>query len=235
MPDGTQSLSQSHIHQGSVQEVRMKKSKPNVRWLAEHQQDEYVRRAKLEGYRSRASYKLLEIDDKYHVIQPAARIIDLGAAPGGWSQVAMRRAGAQGYVLALDLLSMEPLDGVQFIQGDFTASAIQDRLLECLNGKPVDLVISDMSPNLSGMKAIDQPKAMHLAELALELAGCQLRAGGSLLLKCFEGEGIDAMRAELRQHFVRLNTINPRASRDKSREIYMLGRGFTSAEALPRG
>ena len=210
----------------------MKKSKPKARWLAEHQHDEYVRRAKLEGYRSRASYKLLEIDDKYHVIQPAARIVDLGAAPGGWSQVAIRRAGAQGQVLALDLLSMEQLDGVQFIQGDFTTAATQDRLFECLKGKPVDLVISDMSPNLSGMKDIDQPQAMHLAELALDLAGQLLRAGGALLLKCFEGEGIDAMRAEMRQHFEHLNTIKPRASRNKSREIYMLGRGLHNARNM---
>ncbi len=204
----------------------MKKSKTNARWLAEHHQDEYVRRARLEGYRSRASFKLLEIDDKYGLFHSAVRVVDLGSAPGGWSQVAIRRAGTDGFVLALDALGMEQIDGVRFIQGDFTDPAIQDALIECLQTKPVDLVISDMAPNLSGMKDIDQPKVMQLAELALDLARRILCTEGALLLKCFEGEGIDVMRREMRGSFNRLNNIKPRASRDKSREVYLLGRGF---------
>ncbi len=203
----------------------MKKSNP--KWLTKHHADEYVRRARVEGYRSRASFKLLEIDDKYHLIKPAATIVDLGSAPGGWSQVARRRAS--GLVFALDILAMEPLAGVQFIQGDFTDPGTQDKLLAGLQARPVSLVISDMAPNLTGMKDIDQPAAMQLAELALELAGRVLCADGALLIKCFEGEGIDAIRREFRGSFKQLNNIKPRASRGQSREIYLLGRGFKPA------
>ncbi len=203
----------------------MKKSKSNPKWLAEHRADEYVRRARVEGYRSRASFKLLEIDDKYRLIKPAATIVDLGSAPGGWSQVARRRAS--GLVFALDILAMEPLDGVQFIQGDFTEPAIRDQLMEGLQTRPVNLVISDMAPNLTGIKDIDQPGAMHLAELALDLARRVLCADGALLIKCFEGAGIDAIRREFRSSFKQFNNIKPRASRGQSRELYLLGRGFT--------
>ena len=204
----------------------MKRSKSSRRWLADHEDDEYVKRARAEGYRSRASYKLLEIDDKYHILRAGALVVDLGAAPGGWSQIAVKRAGSEGKVIALDILEMAPIQGVEIIQADFTEDSSLEDLLELTGESRVDLVISDMAPNLSGMKDIDQPRSMYLVELAYDFASRVLRRDGALLVKCFEGEGMDATRRLFRGGFGSVSNFKPRASRASSREIYLLGRGF---------
>jgi len=212
----------------------MKKSKSSARWQQAHQEDEYVKRARREGYRSRASYKLIEMDDKYGLIKPGMCVIDLGAAPGGWSQVAASRVGPGGRVIAMDVLAMEPLPGVDFIQGDLTGDEVLERVLEKAGKSGIDLVISDMAPNLSGIRDIDQPRATLLVELAVELADRALREGGSLVAKCFEGEGINEIRASFRQRFEKVVNVKPRASRGKSREIYLIGRGHINAPANNR-
>lgn len=204
----------------------MKRSKSSGRWLAEHESDEFVKKARAQGYRSRASYKLLEIDDKHSLLKPGQCVVDLGAAPGGWSQVAVDKVGDKGAVFALDILAMEPVEGVQFIQGDFTQAAVLGDLLDATADQRVDLVISDMAPNLSGMKDIDQPRAIYLVELACDLAQQVLAPGGSLLVKCFEGQGIDTVRDFFRKNFKQLSNYKPKASRNRSREIYLLGRQF---------
>ena len=201
----------------------MSKSKSSSRWQSEHERDEFVRRARVDGYRSRASYKLIEMADKYSLLAPGMTVVDLGAAPGGWSQVAARRVGRSGKVLALDLLPMDPIDGVTFIQGDFVEDETLQRLVEAIGPDTVDLVLSDMAPNLSGMKAIDQPRATLLVELAIELAEQFLRKGGCLAMKCFEGEGIGEIRTAMRQRFDKVVNFKPKASRNKSREIYIIG------------
>ena len=179
----------------------MARSKSSTRWLREHFTDEYVRRAQAEGYRSRAVYKLLEIQEKDRLLRPGATVVDLGAAPGGWSQLAARLVGPRGVVIALDVLPIEPLAGVECIQGDFREAAVLEGLLNALNGRPVDLVISDMAPNTTGIKAVDQPRGMYLAELALDFARQCLRPGGDFLVKAFQGEGIDPFLGELRAAF----------------------------------
>ena len=204
----------------------MKRSKSSSRWLADHEDDEYVKRARAEGYRSRASYKLLEIDEKYQILRSGLNVIDLGAAPGGWSQVASKKVGKKGKVIALDLLEMPPIQDVSFIQGDFTEDRILEELLEVIQGGVVDLVISDMAPNLSGVKDIDQPRSVHLVELALDFAVRVLNQNGVLVVKCFEGEGIEDIRQMFRASFKQVINFKPKASRGKSREIYLLGRGF---------
>ncbi len=195
------------------------------RWLREHFDDPYVKRARQEGYRSRASYKLLEIQQRDRLIAPGMTVVDLGAAPGGWSQLAARLTGSGGRVVALDILPMDPVPGVEFIQGDFREQQVLDRLLECLGGCPVDLVMSDMAPNISGIKAMDQPRAIYLAELALDLSCSVLAPGGDLLLKGFEGEGMEELRRGLRSAFRKVVTRKPAASRPRSREVYLLARG----------
>jgi 23S rRNA (uridine2552-2'-O)-methyltransferase len=204
----------------------MKRSKSSSRWLADHEDDEYVKRARAEGYRSRASYKLLEIDEKYQILRSGLNVIDLGAAPGGWSQVASKKVGKKGKVIALDLLEMPPIEDVSFIQGDFTEDRILDELLEVIQGGVVDLVISDMAPNLSGVKDIDQPRSIYLVELALDFAVRVLNQNGVLVVKCFEGDGIDDIRQMFRARFKQVTNFKPKASRGRSREIYLLGRGF---------
>ncbi|MBQ75521.1 MAG: 23S rRNA methyltransferase [Gammaproteobacteria bacterium] len=204
----------------------MKRSKSSRRWVADHEDDEYVRRARSEGFRSRASYKLLEIDDKFHILRAGALVVDLGAAPGGWSQIAVKRVGRAGRVIALDILKIEPIEGVEIIHGDFTEDSSLQGLLELTGESQVDLVISDMAPNLSGMKDIDQPRSMYLVELAYDFASRVLRRDGALLVKCFEGEGMDATRRLFRGGFGSVSNFKPRASRASSREIYLLGRGF---------
>ena len=203
----------------------MKKSKSSSRWLQDHENDEFVRQARREGFRSRAVYKLIEIDDRYNLLKPGMNVVDLGAAPGGWSQVAASRASG-GTVLALDLLEMAPLPGVTVIQGDFTEDAVFEQILAAIGDEPVDLVVSDMAPNLSGVKDIDQPRAMYLLELALDFACSVLKPGGGLLMKGFEGEGIEAVRTLIRSNFKQLRNTKPKASRGKSREIYLLGTGY---------
>jgi len=214
----------------------MKRTKSSQNWLRRHFDDHYVKAAHKAGYRSRSTFKLLEIQEKDRILRPGQVVVDLGAAPGGWSQIAApivekasaerRNAGKTGYVIALDILDMEPLDGVIFIQGDFTEQDVHDRLLTTLNGRQVDLVMSDIAPNISGMRAVDQPKAMYLAELALDFAQTVLRPGGDFLTKIFQGEGFDPYLKVLRGSFEKVVIRKPKASRPKSREAYMLARGF---------
>lgn len=204
----------------------MAHSKSSKQWLREHFDDHYVKLAQKKGYRSRACFKLLEIQEKDKLIKPAMTVVDLGAAPGGWSQVAAELVGHKGVVIASDILPMDSIAGVDFVQGDFTEDAVFEELLRLIDNRPVDLVISDMAPNLSGLKDVDQPRAMYLVELALDMARQVLRPGGSFLAKVFQGEGFDQYVRDLRASFDQVKTRKPQASRPRSREVYMLGRGF---------
>ncbi len=204
----------------------MTRTKSSARWLREHFTDEYVKRAQQEGYRSRAVYKLLEIHEKDRLLRPGMTVLDLGAAPGGWSQLASRLVGEQGVVIALDILPMEPLPRVECIQGDFREAAVLDQLLDILAGRSVNLVISDMAPNTSGIKAVDQPHGMYLAELALDFARQYLRPGGDFLVKVFQGEGFDGFLKDLRTAFVTVAPRKPKASRARSSEQYVLARNY---------
>jgi 23S rRNA (uridine2552-2'-O)-methyltransferase len=204
----------------------MARSKSSARWLREHFTDEYVKRAQQDGYRCRAVYKLLEIQEKDRLLRPGLTVVDLGASPGGWSQLATRLVGGSGRVLALDILPMEPLAGVEFIEGDFRESAVLDHLLTVLAGRVVDVVLSDMAPNTSGVKAVDQPSVMYLAELALDFACQRLRPGGSFLVKTFQGEGFDDFLRAVRTAFATVTPRKPRASRARSAEQYLLARNY---------
>ncbi len=204
----------------------MARSKSSGQWLKEHFDDPYVQRAKEEGYRSRASYKLLELDKKDRLLRPGMVVVDLGAAPGGWSQVAAEKIGSTGQVVASDILPMDSLADVSFVQGDFTEESVYEQILEAIDGRQVDLVISDMAPNMSGMNSIDQPRAIYLVELALELARQVLKPEGVFLAKVFQGEGFDPLLAEMRQSFKKVQSRKPDSSRARSREIYQLCRGF---------
>ncbi len=208
----------------------MPRSKSSKGWLKEHFDDGYVKRSQQLGYRSRSSFKLLEIDEKDGLLKPGMVVVDLGAAPGGWSQVAAQRVGGRGVVLASDILPIAPIDGVTFLQGDFTEQSVYEQLMNLLGDKPADLVLSDMAPNMSGVKAIDQPQAMHLAELALELAKTVLKRDGSLLVKVFHGEGLEQYQSELRSLFSSVRVRKPDASRARSREVYLLASGFMAPE-----
>ncbi|MBR9771020.1 MAG: 23S rRNA (uridine(2552)-2'-O)-methyltransferase RlmE [Halomonas sp.] len=201
-------------------------SKTSASWLKEHFDDRYVQQSWQDGYRSRASYKLVELDDKDKLFKPGMTVIDLGAAPGGWSQIAAERVGDAGVVIASDILEMDALAGVDFVQGDFTEESVLEEVLARLGDRPVDLVMSDMAPNMSGMAAIDQPQAMYLVELALDLARQTLRPGGTFLAKVFQGEGFDEYLKELRGAFQKVVTRKPGASRARSREVYLLAQGF---------
>ncbi|MGA7801541.1 MAG: 23S rRNA (uridine(2552)-2'-O)-methyltransferase RlmE [Gammaproteobacteria bacterium] len=202
----------------------MPRSKSSRRWLKEHFDDEYVRRAQREGFRSRAVYKLEEIQQRDRLLKPGQVVVDLGAAPGGWCQYAQRIVGAKGQVVALDILSMEPIAGVEFIQGDFREEDALHQLLAILESRPVDLVMSDMAPNISGMDAVDQPRAMYLAELALDFARRVLRPGGDLVVKVFQGQGFEAYLHDLRASFGQVVSRKPKASRGRSREVYLVAR-----------
>ena len=204
----------------------VKKKSSSKSWLKEHRDDHYVQRAQKEGYRSRACYKLLEIQEKDQIIRPGMTVIDLGSAPGGWSQVAGRLVGDRGRVIASDILPMDSLEGVTFIQGDFTEESVFDEIIAALDGRSVDLVISDMAPNMSGMNAVDQPRSMYLVELALDLARQVLRPGGAFLSKVFQGEGFDELMRDTRDSFSKVQARKPAASRPRSREVYLLGRDF---------
>ena len=206
----------------------MARSKHSKKWLKEHFEDAYVKKRLQDGYRSRASYKLLEIQRKDRLIEPGMDVLDLGASPGSWSQVAIKLVGPRGKVFASDLLPMEKIVGVNFTQGDFTDQVVCDALLEELAGSPLDLVISDMAPNTSGVQEIDQPKSIYLSELALELARSVLKPEGSFLVKVFQGEGLSAYQAELKHSFRAIKVRKPAASRARSRELYLLARGFLS-------
>lgn len=203
----------------------MAKSKSSKRWLAEHFDDPYVKLAHKKGLRSRSAFKLLELQDKYRLIRPGMIVVDLGSAPGGWCQVAQPLLGDHGSLIALDILPMEPLCGVQFIQGDFTEDKPMLALEEALQGKRVDLVLSDMAPNMSGMAATDHAKAMYLAELALEFVRARLKPDGVFLVKLFQGEGVDGFVRQVRSLFGKVQVRKPKASRPRSREVYLLARG----------
>jgi 23S rRNA (uridine2552-2'-O)-methyltransferase len=193
--------------------------------MREHVNDPFVQMAQKHGYRSRAAYKLIEIDDKDHLLKPGIVVVDLGATPGGWSQVAAARVGRGGKVIALDLLPLDPLAGVDFIQGDFREDTVLKQLENMLQGKPIGLVISDMAPNISGVASADQARAMHLAELAMEFALEHLKQEGSFLVKVFQGEGFEDFLKLMRSRFVKVVTRKPKASRDRSSELYLLGSG----------
>ena len=205
----------------------MKKPRRKSRsaWMQEHLEDKYVQQANAEGWRSRAVFKLQEIDARDKLIKPGMCILDLGAAPGGWSQYATRKLAGKGKVIATDILAMDSLPDVTFIQGDFTEQDVYDRIINALEQQPCDLVMSDMAPNMSGMKAVDQPKSMYLVELAMDLATRVLAKDGAFLTKVFQGEGYDALLKQLRERFVSVQSRKPDASRSRSRETYLLCKG----------
>lgn len=204
----------------------MAKSRSSKEWLKEHFDDVYVKRSQEQGYRSRASFKLLEIQDKDRLIKPGMTVVDLGAAPGGWSQVAAQLVGDRGKVIASDILPMDSLPGVEFLQGDFTENEVFEALLASIGEEGADLVISDMAPNMSGMKEIDQPRAVYLAELALDLARSILKPGAYFLVKVFQGAGFQEFHRDIQTSFKAVKSRKPQASRARSREIYLLGAGF---------
>lgn len=204
----------------------MARSKSSGRWLQEHFDDAWVKKSQEDGYRSRASYKLIELDHKDKLFRPGQLVVDLGAAPGGWSQVAAEKVGDKGVVIASDILPMDPVAGVDFVQGDFTEDEVLDELLALLGDRRADVVISDMAPNMSGMAAVDIPKAMGLVELALDMAQRVLRPGGVFVAKVFQGEGFDALLADMRGSFNTVVSRKPDSSRARSREIYQVCKGF---------
>ena len=203
--------------------------------MREHINDPYVQKAKAEGYRSRAAYKLLELDKKDRLLLPGQLLVDLGAAPGSWSQVAVAKLGSKGRVVAVDLLPIEPLPGVQFVQGDFREQEVLDSLLAALGGRKADLVISDLAPNISGIGVSDQARSMYLCELALEFAQQCLKPGGSLLVKVFQGAGFTEFLAGMRKCFAKVGSRKPEASRGRSSEMYLLGKGFKAELKAEQG
>jgi 23S rRNA (uridine2552-2'-O)-methyltransferase len=206
-------------------DITMKKNKTSRAWVHDHLNDPYVQRAQTDGYRARAAYKLLEIDERDHLLKPGAIIVDLGAAPGSWCQLAVRRCGPKARIFALDLLQMEPVAGVDFLLGDFTEDAVLEALEGRLEGARVDVVLSDMAPNLSGVATVDQARSIHLCELALDFAVRHLRPGGQFVVKVFQGEGFMAFRKQMEAAFSSVQVRKPKASRDRSAEVYLLGKG----------
>lgn len=204
----------------------MARSKSSADWLKEHVDDVWVQKAKQDGYRTRASYKLIELDERDALIRSGMTIVDLGSAPGGWSQVVARKMGEKGNVIASDILPMDSIADVTFIQGDFTTDEVFEELLAAIDGRQVDLVISDMAPNMSGMASIDQPGAMYLVELALDMARQVLKPNGNFVAKVFQGDGFDAYLKDLKASFAKVNIRKPKASRARSREIYLVAKGF---------
>ena len=204
----------------------MARSKSSQRWLGEHFSDEFVKKAQQEGYRSRAVYKLKEIQEKDRIIQPCMKVLDLGAAPGGWSQYATQLIGRKGRIVASDILPLDPLPFVEFVLGDFRDDAVLAEILGLLGDDKADLVISDMAPNMSGVDAVDQPRAVHLCELALDMARQVLKPGGAFLVKLFQGAGSEEYMREVRSSFKTVKVRKPAASRPRSREVYVLAQGF---------
>lgn len=204
----------------------MARSKSSNRWLDEHVNDPYVKQAQKDGYRSRASYKLLELIEKDRLVRPGMTIVDLGSAPGGWSQVVARLLGSKGKILATDILPMEPVDNVEFIQGDFTEEDVFNQLLDAMHGEKADLVISDIAPNISGVDAADQAGSIYLVELALDMARKVLKPKGDFVAKLFQGEGSDAYIKDVRTSFDKVTIRKPEASRPRSREVYIVAKGF---------
>lgn len=201
----------------------MKPSRTSKAWMQEHLNDPYVKMAQKDGYRARAAYKLIEIDDKDKLIKPGMIVVDLGSTPGSWSQVVVQRLKGQGRIIALDILDMHPIAHVEFIQGDFREESVLKQLETALNNKPVDLVIADMAPNISGVKDVDQAGAAYLTELALEFSQDWLKPGGNFLVKVFIGSGFDDLVRVMRGQFEKVVTRKPKASRDRSSEVYLLG------------
>jgi 23S rRNA (uridine2552-2'-O)-methyltransferase len=206
----------------------MKPTRTSKGWMREHVNDPWVKRAQAEGWRSRAAFKLIQIDDKDKLLRPGMTVVDLGATPGGWSQVAAARVGAAGKVIALDLLPLEPLNGVTFIQGDFRENEVETALEKALGNRIPDLVLSDMAPNISGVEMSDQARSIHLCELAMEFASKHLKPGGALLVKVFQGAGYTEFHAAMRGVFELVVSRKPDASRGRSSEMYMLGKGLKS-------
>jgi len=204
----------------------MGRSKSSHRWLQEHFQDEYVKLAQNQGWRSRAVFKLIEIQEKDQIIKPGMNVVDLGAAPGGWSQYVRKITGKKNKVVALDILAMEPIEDVEFIQGDFREALVLDELYAVLAGASIDVVLSDMAPNMSGNKGIDQPNSIYLCELALDTARTVLSRGGTFVVKAFQGEGYDNFLHDVRQSFSKVIIRKPKASRPRSNEVYILAKGF---------
>ena len=204
----------------------MKRTRTSKAWMMEHVTDAWVQRAKAEGYRSRAAFKLMEIDERDRLLKPGAVVVDLGAAPGSWCQAVVKKVGPKGRVFALDLLEMEPVAGVDFLQGDFTEDAVLSALEERLDGQPVDVVLSDMAPNMSGIELVDQARCIHLAELALDFCEHHLKPGGAFVVKVFQGQGFMEFRQAAQTRFKSFQTRKPKASRDRSAEVYLLGTGF---------
>jgi len=204
----------------------MAKKSSSARWKQRQANDPYVQRAQREGWRSRAVFKLEEIDKKQRLFRNGSVVLDLGAAPGGWSQYAAQKVLPKGRIIAIDLLEIEPLDGVEFIQGDFTADIALQQLLAALGEDKADLVMSDMAPNISGMRSVDQPRSMYLAELALDLAVQTLKSGGAFVTKVFMGEGFEELIGSCRERFSSVKVQKPAASRTESRETYIAARGF---------
>ncbi|MGB0502991.1 MAG: 23S rRNA (uridine(2552)-2'-O)-methyltransferase RlmE [Thalassolituus sp.] len=204
----------------------MARSKSSADWLKEHVDDIWVQKAQQDGYRTRASYKLIEVDERDALIRPGMIVLDLGSAPGGWSQVVARKMGAKGTIIASDILPMDSIADVTFIQGDFTTDEVFEELMVAVDSRPVDLVISDMAPNMSGMASIDQPGAMYLVELALDMARQVLKPNGNFVAKVFQGDGFDAYLKDLKTSFTKVNIRKPKASRARSREVYLVAKGF---------
>jgi 23S rRNA (uridine2552-2'-O)-methyltransferase len=213
----------------------VKKSHSSKQWLRRHVNDPYVQRSKREGYRSRSAYKLSEIDERDRILRPGLIVVDLGAAPGGWSQVAAKRVGAAGQVIAIDLLEMEPVPGVDFVRGDFTSRTGRAEIAAKLAGRAADVVLSDMAPNLSGIAVSDQARMMTLAEAARDFALLHLKRQGVLLVKLFQGAGYDDYLKSLRGAFEKVMVRKPAASRDESAEQYLLARGLKPAKTPPEG
>lgn len=203
-----------------------KKRSSSKAWLKEHRDDPYVQQAQREGYRSRACYKLKELQERDTLLRPGMTVVDLGSAPGGWSQVAAELVGHNGRVVASDILPMDNIAGVEFICGDFTEDAVFEKILAAIGDDPVDVVVSDMAPNMSGVNAVDQPRSMYLVELALDMAQRVLAPGGSFVAKVFHGEGFDELFRQTRDNFDKVLTRKPKASRPRSREVYLVARGF---------
>lgn len=206
--------------------IVLARSKSSASWLKAHFDDEYVKKAHQEGLRSRAVYKLQEIQEKDHILKPGMTVIDLGAAPGGWSVYARDCIGEKGMMIASDILDMDPIAGVEFIQGDFREQTVYDELLNVLGDRKIDLVISDIAPNMSGNKAVDIPRAMYLCELVFDFAKATLKPGGNLLFKFFHGEGFEGLLKEVRQHFDKVVIRKPKASSSRSREAYLLAKSY---------
>lgn len=204
----------------------MARSKTSAGWLKEHVDDIWVQKAQQDGYRTRASYKLLELDEKDKLFKPGMSVLDLGSAPGGWSQVVAEQLKSNGVIIASDILPMDPIADVQFVQGDFTEQAVFDEIMALVNSRPIDLVISDMAPNISGVAAIDQPRSMYLVELALDMARQVLKPQGQFVAKVFQGEGFDEYVNDVKESFSKVLIRKPKASRPRSREVYIVAKGF---------